>query len=215
MKSIKLFVIVLLSLGFFTIELKAQRKNKKVVVTSKSYNGKVRHKKVIVSNTTVRRRNSVVKYRTVNTYSRNNIIIVKNRRIRTFNALPFGYTTFAFGGANYYHHAGFCYGFYNNVYRVRPFPRSFRINVLPIGYQTIVYQGTPRYYYAGTYYKQVDDGYKTEAPVVGMIVQNLPEEDLEEVKIADTVYYEYDDVLYKSITTDKGTQYEVIGHIGD
>jgi hypothetical protein len=213
MKSIKLFAALVLCFGLFVLEIKAQRKNKKTVVITKSY---PKNKKVYAGNkTVVRRNNRVVKYKTVNTYSRNKVIIVRNRRVRTFNTLPFGYNTFAFAGGNYYHHAGFCYGFYNNVYRIRPFPRGFRINVLPIGYHTIIYQGTPRYYYAGTYYTKVDGGYKTAVPVTGMLVPNLPEEDLEEVKIDGESYYEYDDVLYKTIATDTGDQYKVIGHIGD
>lgn len=48
-----------------------------------------------------------------------------------------------------------------------------------------------------------------------MIVPDLPEEDLEEVKIGDVSYYEYDDVLYKAVTSDKGQQFEVVGYLND
>jgi hypothetical protein len=204
--------LVLLPFQIYGQHKKGRNKthNKTVKVKGGTYT-----KRNYKTNKTYIAKKSTVQYKSVNHYSRTKVVVVKTRTYRTVNALPLGYRRFHHGGFNYYHHAGFCYGYYNNVYRIRPFPIGFRINILPIGYHTIFYQGAPRYYYGGTYYVKVNNTYKTEAPAVGMIVPNLPEEDLEAVKMNDTIYYEYNDILYKPIEKDGLTQYEVAGSLGD
>jgi Family of unknown function (DUF6515) len=210
------FIIVLLALILLPLETYSQsKKNRKYKVTKTKEVGGAYAKRNHKGKKTYVAKNNNVKYKSVNHYSRTKVVVVKTRTYRTFNTLPFGHRRFRYGGFNYYHHAGFCYGYYNNVYRIRPFPRGFRINVLPIGYHTIIYQSTPRYYYAGTYYVKENNTYKTEAPEIGMIVPNLPEEDLEEVKMNNVTYYEYDDILYKPIEKDGITQYEVAGSLGE
>jgi hypothetical protein len=188
------------------------KKNKKYKV---SKGGNVHTKRNHSANKTDITKKKTVQYKTVNQYSRTNVVVVKTRTYRTCNSLPYGYKGFRHSGYNYFHHAGFCYGYYNNAYRIKPFPIGFRVNVLPVGYHTIFYQGSTRYYYGGTYYVSENNSYKTEAPSMGMIVPNLPEEDLEEVKMNDTTYYEYNDILYKAIEKDGVAQYEVVGSLVD
>jgi Family of unknown function (DUF6515) len=210
------FIIVLVALILLPFETYSQsKKNGKYKVSKTKKVGNLRANRNHKVKKTYVAKNNTIKYKSVNHYSRTKVVVVKTRTYRTFNSLPFGHRRFRYGGFNYYHHAGFCYGYYNNVYRIQPFPRGFRINVLPIGYHTIIYQSTPRYYYAGTYYVKENNTYKTEAPEIGMVVPNLPEADLEEVKMNDVTYYEYDDILYKPVEKDGVTQYEVAGSLGD
>ncbi len=216
--STALFTLSFVFIFFSAINSFAQKRHKKISYVSKTVKYKqprARHKSVAAKSKIYASNNKVVKYKSVSNFSRTKVVVVKTRTYRTFNTLPYGHRRFRYGGFNYYHHAGFCYGYYNNSYRIRPFPRGFRISVLPIGYHTIIYQSTPRYYYAGTYYVKENNTYKTEAPEIGMIVPNLPEEDLEEVKMNYVTYYEYDDVLYKQIEKDGTMQYEVAGSLGD
>jgi hypothetical protein len=210
------FITVLVAVLLLPFQTYSQhKKRRKLAVTKTTKFNEAHNKRNYKVKKTYTAKNNTVKYKSVNHYSRTKVVVVKTRTYRTFNSLPYGYRGFRHGGFNYYHHAGFCYSYYNNVYRIRPFPRGFRVNILPIGYHTIFYQGIPRYYYGGTYYIKDNNAYKTDAPEIGMIVPNLPEEDLEEVKMNDTTYYEYNDILYKPIEKDGVTQYEVAGSLGD
>jgi Family of unknown function (DUF6515) len=201
--------IILLAFVLLPSQIYSQHKKGRNMAHTKTVKvkGEAYTKRNRKTNKTYLAKKSTVQYKSVNHYSRTRVVVVKTRTYRTVNSLPLGY--------NYYHHAGFCYGYYNNVYRIRPFPIGFRVNILPIGFHTIFYQGIPRYYYGGTYYVKVNNTYKTATPSVGMIVPNLPEADLEEVKMNDTIYYEYNDILYKPIEKDGLTQYEVAGSLGD
>jgi hypothetical protein len=213
----KILSIIIGLISLFTFEIFAQSKHRKVskvYKTNYKYGGKV--KSVTMASNTHSKRYKYVKYKSVSTYSRSKITVVKTRSVRTFRTLPYGYVGFRFGGLNYYHHAGFCYTYVNNIYRIRPFPIGYRIKVLPVGYRTIFYQGVPYYYYGGTYYVSTkDQSYITKAPISGMIVPDLPEDDVEEVKIGDQTYYEYDDVLYKSIPDSTGVKYQVVAKLED
>jgi hypothetical protein len=209
-----IIVLVALMLLPFGTYSQSKKKHKYKVTKTTKVGGVYAQRNDKIKKTYVTKK-STVQYKSVNHYSRTKVVVVKTRTYRTFNTLPYGYRRFRHQGFNYYHHAGFCYGYYNNVYRIRPFPIGFRVNILPIGYHTIFYQGAPRYYYGGTYYVKVNNTYKTEVPSVGMIVPNLPEEDLEEVKMNDTTYYEYNDILYKPIEKDGVTQYEVAGSLSN
>ncbi len=67
----------------------------------------------------------------------------------------------------------------------------------------------------GTYYREVGSEYEAVEPVVGTIVPELPEDNVDEITIDGQTYYEYDDMLYKAIVTSTGIEYEVVGKLGD
>ena len=150
-------------------------------------------------------------------YSRSQRVIVRPRTVRTITVLPTGYKTFVYNRNNYYTHNGLYYSLRNNVYVVTPPPFGVRVSVLPIGFRNIRWRNSGYYYYQGSYYNRVDasNEYEVIEPRIGMVVPELPEENVEEVNINNQVYYEFDDYLYKQIPTQSGLQYEVVGKLSD
>jgi hypothetical protein len=197
-----LIALCLLCMFSFVAETEAQRPVRRTVKVKKVHRAGPRRAKT-VRVTTVRR------------YPRSKVVVVKRRPVRTVTVLPAGYTTIVYRNVNYYHHAGYFYNYNNNQYVYIAPPRGIRINVLPVGYRTVIYGGVTRYYYHGVYYSQVENAYETADPAVGTVVPELPTEDVEEVSIDGKTYYEYDDILYKTIVTKEGNQYEVVGRLDD
>jgi hypothetical protein len=200
MKKIILALCLLASFSFITIS-EAQRPVRKTVKVKKVKRGP--HRAKVVKVTTIRR------------YPKNRVVVVRSRPVRTVTVLPVGYTTIVYRNRNYYHHAGYFYRYNNNIYTVIAPPMGIRVKVLPVGYRTFVVGGVTRYYYGGVYYTQVADEYETSEPVIGTIVPELPMDDVEEVTIDGQTYYAYDDILYKSVVTKDGVQYEVAGKLDD
>ena len=187
-----LFGLIFISMLLETIPVDAQRRHDKVRVI-----GKRNPQKVV--------------------YAKSKRVIIRPRTVRTVTVLPTGYKTFVHNRNNYYTHNGLYYSLRNNVYVVTPPPFGIRVSVLPVGYRNIRWRNTGYYYYQGSYYNQVNTSneYEVMEPQIGMIVPELPEENVEEVNINDQVYYEFDDYLYKQIPTKKGLQYEVVGKLSD
>jgi hypothetical protein len=67
----------------------------------------------------------------------------------------------------------------------------------------------------GTFYREAGKEYEAVEPTVGAVVPDLPEHNVEEVTIDGKTFYEYDHILYKSIVTEDGLKYEVVGKLDD
>jgi Family of unknown function (DUF6515) len=181
-----------------------RNKNRKVVKTEKT----VRVQKG-------RGKSAFVTTKTVKIYPRTNVKVVKQRNVNVVQTLPIGYSTVTFGGRNLYYHGGRYYNSVGNTYSVIAAPIGLRVKVLPVGHRRIFIGAVPHYYYGGVYYRQTGDEYEAVEPSVGTIVPELPTDNVEEVVIDGQTLYEYDNVLYKSIVTKRGVQYEVVGKLGD
>jgi hypothetical protein len=94
-------------------------------------------------------------------------------------------------------------------------PRGLRVGFLPLGNRSLLIHNIPHYYYAGTYYRAVGNEYEVVQPSIGTVVPELPEDNVEEITIDGQSYLEYDDVLYKTVVTTTGIQYEVVGRLDD
>lgn len=75
------------------------------------------------------------------------------------------------------------------------------------------YKHKPYYFHQGVLYMLINDYYVVSELVKGMVIPDLPENELRMVKVGNKVYVEYYDVLYKPVKTRNGTQYEVVGWI--
>jgi len=129
--------------------------------------------------------------------------------------LPGGYITLNHRRGNYFFHNGY---YYNNApggFAVVSAPFGVRIRVLPMGYRRVMFGAVPHFYFMGTYYKQVNEEYETVQPAVGAIVPELPDHNVEEVTIDGKTYFEYDNILYKTVVIKSGVQYEVVGKLDD
>ena len=146
-------------------------------------------------------------------YPRNRVVVVKKRQYRTIAALPVGHTTISFRGRNYFYDAGFYYNYIGNTYSLIAPPMGIRIKILPPNHHKIFINRVPHFYYMGAYYKQIGDEYEIVEPAVGTVVPELPADDVDEVTIDGLAFYEYDNVLYKSVVTESGVQYEVAGKV--
>ena len=149
-------------------------------------------------------------------YKRNQVVSLQKRKVKRINTLPAGHKVIVFKKSNYYFHKGYYYNKVGSNYVIIPSPRGLKVNVLPIGYRTIKIRGINHFYYRGTLYRQSGKTYEVIEPETGVIVDELPEYNVDQVTINNNTYYEYDNILYKKITS--GTnygKYEVIGSLED
>jgi hypothetical protein len=179
------------------------RKTYQVVKSEKTVKTKNGKQKAIITKTT-----------TTQTFPRTSVKVIKQRTVRVVQMLPDGYSTVPFGGATLYHYGGRYYNLAANNYTAVAVPMGLRVKILPMGHRKIFIGAVPHYYYAGTYYRQIGDEYEAIEPSIGAIVPELPEDGVEEVVIDGQMFYEYDNVLYKSVVTKTGVQYEVAGKLG-
>lgn len=147
-------------------------------------------------------------------YPRNRVVVIKHRKVHTMAVLPAGYTTIYFKKRDYFHHNGFYYTMVGANYTIVNPPVGLRIKLLPMGHKKVIIAGAPHYYYMGSYYKQVESEYEIVNPAVGTVVTELPENNVDEITIDGQSYYEMDGMVYKTIDTEKGRQYEVVGKLG-
>jgi hypothetical protein len=149
-------------------------------------------------------------------FSRTKVTVVKQRNVRILQTLPDGYSSTFFGGRNFYHHGGRYYGYAGNMYTTITAPIGMHLRRIPIGTRRVFIGGMPHFYYLGVYYKDVGNNeYEVVEPIVGTIVPELPNENVEEVILNGQTLYEYDNILYKSIVTKNGVQFEVVGKLSD
>ncbi|HOY96710.1 MAG TPA: DUF6515 family protein [Catalimonadaceae bacterium] len=147
-------------------------------------------------------------------FSRSRVVVVRPRRFRTVSVLPLGCITYNHRRRDYYFHNGLYYQGAPSGYAVVAAPFGLRIRVLPVGYHRVMFGAVPHFYYMGTYYRQNNnEEYETVEPAVGAIVPELPDHDVDEVTIDGKTFFEYDNVLYKSVVTNEGVQYEVVGKL--
>ena len=100
---------------------------------------------------------------------------------------------------------------------VRPYvrPVAYPVVVAPVPlprYHVPVYHaGNPYYYSNGVFYVKVEnsESYKVVLPPVGTIVPSLPN-GAKETVIDGKIYYEYEDVIYKSVIVEEKVKYEVV-----
>lgn len=90
-----------------------------------------------------------------------------------------------------------------------------RIKQRPAKSVVIYYKDVSYLYADGVYYRPVDNDYEVIKPHIGMVVPELPEDGVQKIRIKDDIFYSYDDVLYKKISTRNGIQYEVQGFINE
>ncbi len=151
---------------------------------------------------------------TPNQFPRTKVIVV-NPRTRTINTLAADHTRITYRGRPYYYQGGRYYHYSNNMYTIIAPPRGIRIGFLPVGYRPVMVGNVQNYYYMGAYYRPIDNQYESFDPNVGTIVPDLPQDNVEEVIIDNQVYFECNDILYKSISTSNGIEYEVVGKLND
>lgn len=59
----------------------------------------------------------------------------------------------------------------------------------------------------------MDAEYEIVDAPVGAVVEELPENNVEEITIDGQPYYEIDGMVYKTIDSENGKQYEVVGKL--
>lgn len=89
-----------------------------------------------------------------------------------------------------------------------------RVKALPVNRVVIYFNNLPFIYADGVYYREIaPTEYEVVKPEKGMIVPQLPANNVETVCLNGVTYYQFDDVLYREIPTQTGIQYEVAGFI--
>lgn len=89
-----------------------------------------------------------------------------------------------------------------------------RVKVLPVNRVVIYFNNLPFIYADGIYYREVaPTEYEVVKPEKGMIIPQLPANNVETVWLHGVAYYLFDDVLYREIPTQTGIQFEVAGFI--
>ncbi|MDF1551163.1 MAG: DUF6515 family protein, partial [Bacteroidales bacterium] len=155
----------------------------------------------------------IVKKKHYKRYPRSKVVVVKRRNPRIIKTLPIGYSTYVYRRNNYFFHNGYFYRNQNNAYTIIAPPRGIRIKTLPVGYRKIIMYKKPHFYYKGTFYREINGEYESVEPEIGAIVPDIPLEIAEEVVVDNVSCYEIADFLYKSVDSDEGNQYEVVGQL--
>lgn len=148
-------------------------------------------------------------------YHRNKVVIIKKRRGRIFNQLPNGHLSYTHKGRSLFYHNGWFYEQKNAKYVTAITPYGLRIKTLPAKHQRLIIVGKPYIYANGIFYTAVNDEYEVTEPIVGAIVDELPEEEVEEITIEGESLLEHEGYLYKKITVNETTQYELVGKLED
>ena len=150
--------------------------------------------------------------------------------------LPYGYSSFYFGGMPYYAYDGIYYRRYDdNNYEVVDPPMGATLSSLPRGAKSVLVNGEEFYELNGTYYKESvnekgktvyvvtgkngevnnsttpDEGTQNFTPQQGDIVDQLPDNCKTITLHGNTYYVAPDDTYYQSIEQDGTTRYEVVG----
>lgn len=147
-------------------------------------------------------------------FYRNRIVVVRPRRARTCLAMGPGFVTIGYRGVDYYWNQGWFYrpaaqGFIS----VCP-PRGIRVRMLPPGFFVLA-GPVPTYYANGSYYREVGpQEYEVVEPMMGAVVPNLPEQEIDEVQWEGQTFYEYDNTLYRQVSQEGQVGYEVVGFPG-
>ncbi|WP_103072181.1 DUF6515 family protein [Aquimarina sediminis] len=138
------------------------------------------------------------------------------RHHRVVRTLPRHHMRVMYLGLPYFYYAGIYYTVYNDAYTVVLPPSGFRITVLPVGYVSITVGPSIYFYHSGVYYTKTSTPsseevrYEVTYPPVGTLITDI-HEDAEEVIIDGKIFYDFNNVLYKRVSTfDGNTAYEVV-----
>lgn len=146
-------------------------------------------------------------------YHRNKVVIIKKRRGRVIAKLPNGHLNYIHKGRNLIYHNGWFYEKKDANYVTAITPYGLRIKTLPVKHQRLIIVGKPYIFANGIYYTAVHDEYEVTEPIIGAIVDELPEEEVEEITVDGEALLEHEGYLYKKITTNEKTQYELVGKL--
>lgn len=87
-----------------------------------------------------------------------------------------------------------------------------RVSKLPPRRVVVYCNDIPFYYAEGVFYKRLSaSSYEVVRPEIGTVVPQLPDYDVETVRIDGKTLLLFDGVLYKQIPTQKGIAYKVTG----
>jgi hypothetical protein len=151
----------------------------------------------------------------------------------SINVLPYGYYPFYFGPDQFYYSGGLFYRQYDNSYKVVVPPVGAQVPSIPSDAKEVVINGQTFYEYKGVYYNTTQDangktvyvvagkdgvlntdgntGDTNNGPLVGDVVEQLPD-GCREVFIKGEQYYVSEDgVYYEKVVTDGKVSYKVIG----
>lgn len=156
------------------------------------------------------------------------------------SVLPFGYSSYYWGGMPYYAYNGIYYRRYDdNNYEVVDPPMGATLSSLPRGAKSVLVNGEEFYELNGTYYKETENekgkkvyivtGKNGEVnnsaepqvdaqqfvPQQGDIIDQLPENCKTITLHGNTYYVDANDTYYQSIEQDGATRYEVVGKPAD
>lgn len=188
--KLKFFLSILFILSFLiSNSVSAQRvrpKNKKRAVVH-------RHKKV----------------QAAKRFKRNRVVVVRPRRVRTVTVVPKGAVNIHFNKVDYHFHSGRYYRKHTTGFIAIAPPIGLRTRVLPKNNYRFTWRNRPYFYHSGVFYVYKGEEYEVSASEVGMVVPDLPEDLIEEVKIEDQTYYSLEGNLYKK----HENGYEVIGQL--
>ncbi len=190
--TLKLLLMLVAILA--NVQLAQAQRGRKTVVVKKTPNKKV----VVVKQ----------KHRP---FKRNKVVIVKKRPVHQVAILPAGYTTIIYKNNTYHYNNGKYYKNNGNTYVIVNPPRGMRIKTIAPIHKVIVVNQVNYYYAQGTFYTKDSSDFEVVTPPTGAVVNELPEDNVEEISIDGNTYYEHNDYLYKKV--DAG--YEVVGKLED
>lgn len=124
--------------------------------------------------------------------------------------LPFGYSTFNYGGVPYYYDDGTYYQQGPSGYQVVNPPNGAELPGPPSGAVAVTAADGQTYYYAdGVFYAPQDNGYGVVGAPLGVAVPELPSGATQTV-INGTVYYVYNNVYYQPMIQNGVTTYVTV-----
>lgn len=137
--------------------------------------------------------------------------VVKGSRVKSVNRLPKQALFMNHRGVNYYQKDSRFYRRSGSKYVVVHPPFGLRVPLLPKHFVPFVFNRINYYCANGVIYAKDNNEYVVVEPVEGMIVPELPESNVNKLNIDGSIYYEFENILYKEVPTAQGVQYRVSG----
>ncbi|MFI3262686.1 MAG: DUF6515 family protein [Rikenellaceae bacterium] len=134
----------------------------------------------------------------------------------TVHTLPPKYVTVKHNGLTYYRSGSNYYKKINSKYVLVAPPVGLITTIANTVLKTIIHNNKTYYTSGGIIYQQKgNNNYVVTQPEYGMIVPELPEVNVREVYVDGTIFFEFENVLYKQIPTSQGVQYQVVGTLNN
>lgn len=193
-----------------------KKPKRNVVVNNNNYNHHNYNKKpkrtVIVNNNNYNHKpNRVVVNRRPKPVYRNNMYVVNKPRVRTYRSIPRSsvriYTTM--GDYYSYNSKFYTYRGYDYV-RVLP-PIGMIIPNLYYGYESFRYGREIYYNSRGVLYQRYGNQFRVVEPIVGMVLNQMPDVGVSTIRINGRHYYECGGVIYDRAYINGRTRYRVFG----